>query len=61
MIAAGGQQRDSAVHIRASIVPSTPLPCRLPHDTEQSSLCSTVGPCWLSVVNMTGLLVLFYG
>ena len=35
----GGQQRDSAIHIPVSILPPTPLPSRLPHDTEKSSLC----------------------
>ena len=28
--------------------PETPLPSRLPHSTEQSFMCHTVGPCWLS-------------
>ena len=32
----GGQQRDSARHMHVSILPQTPLPSRLPHDTEQS-------------------------
>ena len=27
------------------------LPSRLPHDTGQSSLSSTVGPCWLPILN----------
>jgi len=27
--------------------PPTPLPSRLPHHIEQSSLCCTVGSCWL--------------
>ena len=31
--------------------PWKPLPSRLPHNTEQSSLCSTVAPCELSVLN----------
>ena len=34
-----------------SIPPYTLLPSRLPHDIEQSSLCYTVGPCWLSISN----------
>ena len=45
----GGQQRDSAKHIHVSILPQTPLPSRLPHNTEQSFLCCTVGPCYNSV------------
>ena len=32
--------------------PKLPSPLRLPHNTEQSSLCYTVGPCWLSILNM---------
>ena len=44
-------QRDSSTHIHVSILPQTPLPSRLPHNTEQSSMCYTVGPCWLSILN----------
>ena len=51
MIVSGGQ-RDSAVHTHVSILPQIPLPSRLPHNTEQSSLCNTVGPCWLSILNI---------
>ena len=29
----------------------TALPSRLPHNIEQSSLCWTVGPYWLSILN----------
>ena len=29
----------------------TPLPSRLPHNIEPSSICCTVGPCWLSILN----------
>ena len=32
-------------------LPQTPLPSRLLHNIEQSSLCYTVGPCWLSILN----------
>ena len=32
--------------------PPTPVPSRLPHNIEQSSLCYTVGPCWLSILNI---------
>ena len=48
----GEQQKNSAVHIHVSILPQTPLPSRLPHNTEQRSLCCTVGPCWLSILNI---------
>ena len=52
VIVSGERWRDSATHIHASIVPQTPLPSRLPHNIEQSSMCYTVGPCWLSILNM---------
>ena len=47
VIVSGAQQSDSAIHIHVSILPQTPLPSRLPHNIEQSSLCYTVGTCWL--------------
>ena len=51
VIVLGGQQRDSAIHIHVSILPKAPFPPRLPHNIEQSSLCYTVGHCWLSILN----------
>ena len=45
------QRRDSALHIHVSIFPQTPLTSQLPHNIEQSSICYTVGPCWLSILN----------
>ena len=44
----GGQRRDLAIQIYASILLQTPLQARLPHYIEQSSLCYTVGTGWLS-------------
>ena len=32
--------------------PQTPLPSRLPHDTEQSSLCCPAGPCCFSMLTI---------
>ena len=52
VIVSGEQQRDSAIHTHVSILPQTPLPSRLPHNIEQSSLCYAVGPCWLSILNI---------
>ena len=46
VIVSDGQQRHSAIHIHVSILPQTPLPSRLPHNTEQTSLCYTGGPFW---------------
>ena len=52
VIVSGGQQRGSVIHIQVSTLPQTPLPSRMPHNIEQSSVCYTVGPCWLSIVNI---------
>ena len=38
--------------IYVSILPQAPLPYRLPHNIEQSSMRYTVGPCWLSILNV---------
>ena len=43
VIISGEWQRYSAIHIHVPILPQAPLPSRLPHNVEQSSLCSTVG------------------
>ena len=51
VIVSGEQQSDSAIHRHVSFLPPNPLPSRLPHNTEQSSLCYTVSPCWLSILN----------
>ena len=48
VVVSGEQQRDSTIHTHVSILPQTPLLSRLPHNTEQSSLCSTAGSCWSS-------------
>ena len=46
----GEQQRDSTIHTCIHS-PQTPLPSRLRFNMEQSSVCYTVGPCWLSILN----------
>ena len=51
-IDSGEQWRDSAVHIHVSILPQTPLPSSLSHNTEQGSLCYTVSPCWLPILTI---------
>ena len=58
MIVSGIQRRDSANHIHVSILPQTPLPSRLPHDIEQSSLCYSVRLCWLFLLNIAFYLIL---
>ena len=45
---------DSAMHKHVSILPQTPLQLRLPYNIEQNSLCYTLGPCWLSILNIAG-------
>ena len=52
VIVSGGQQRDSAIHTYVSILPQTPLPSRLSHNIEQSSLSYMVGPHWLFILNI---------
>ena len=51
MLVSGVQQSDSVIHIHVSILFKILFPFRLLHSIEQSSLCSTVGPCWLSILN----------
>ena len=44
------QQSDSDIHIQVSIIFQILFPFSLLQNNEQSSLCCTVGPCWLSIV-----------
>ena len=44
--------RDIYIYICASILFLILFPLRLLQSIEQSSLCSTVGPCWFSVLNI---------
>ena len=41
-----------ALRIHISILPQNPIPSRLVHDIEQSSLCYTLSPCWFCIWNM---------
>ena len=50
VMASGGQQADPLMEPRIHS-PQTPFPFGLPHNTEQSFPCCTVGPCWLSTLN----------
>ena len=52
VIVSGEQRRDSAANVHVSFLPQTPLPCRLPYNIEQSSMCYTVYPCGLSILNV---------
>ena len=49
VIVSGVQQSDSVVHIHVSVLFKILFPFRLSH---KSSLCYTVGPCWLSILNI---------
>ena len=53
MLVSGVQQSDSVQHIHVSILFQILFPFRLLQNIEQSSLCYTVGPCWLSILNIT--------
>ena len=50
MIVSGVQQSDSVIQAHVSIFFQILFPFRLLHNIEQSSLCYTVGPCWLSIL-----------
>ena len=52
MLASGVRQSGSVTLRRISIVFQILFPFRLLQNTEQSSLCYIVGPCWLSVLNI---------
>ena len=51
VIVSGVQQSDSVIHV--SILFQIIFPFRLLHNIEQSSLCYTIGPCWLSILNIS--------
>ena len=55
MLVSGVQQGDSVIHIHVSILFQILFPFRLLHNTEQSSLCYTVGPCWLSILSISAV------
>ena len=50
VLVSGIQQNDSIIHIHVSILFETLFPYGLLQNIEQSSLCYTVGSCWLSVL-----------
>ena len=52
VIVSDGQQSDSVIHTHVSILFHMLFPFRLLHNIEQSSLCYTVSPCWLSILNI---------
>ena len=44
------QQSDSVTHLHVYILLQILFPLKLLQNIEQSSLCYTVGPCWLSII-----------
>ena len=52
VLVSGVQQSDSVIHIHVSLLFQILFPIRLLQNIEQSSLCYTVGPCWLSILNI---------
>ena len=50
VLVSGVRQSDSVEHIHVSILFQILFPFRLLQNIEQSSLCYTVGPCWLSIL-----------
>ena len=54
VLVSGVQQSDSLIHIHVSTLFQIPFPNRLLQNIEESSLCYTVGPCWLSILYIAG-------
>ena len=52
VLVSGVQKSDSVIHIHVSVLFQILFRFRLLHYIEQSSLCYTVGPCWLSILNI---------
>ena len=52
VLVSGVQQSDLVIHIHVSILFQILFPFKLLQNIEQSSLCYTVGPCWLSILNV---------
>ena len=46
------KQTDSVIHMHVSILFQINFPFRLLQNIKQHSLCYTVGPCWLSILNI---------
>ena len=52
VLVSGVQQSDSVIHTHVFIFFQILFPITLLHNIEQCSLCYTVGPCWLSILNI---------
>ena len=51
MLVSGVKQSDSVKHTHVPILFQIIFPFRMLQNIEQSSLCYTVSPCWLSILN----------
>ena len=60
MLVSGVQQSDSVIHMHVSILFQILFPFRLFQNIEQNSLCYTVGPCWLSILNTVTCTTVFF-
>ena len=56
MLVSGVQQSDSVLHVHVSILFQIIFPFRLLHNIDYRSLCYTVGPCQLAILNITVLI-----
>ena len=52
VLVSGVQTSDSVLHIHVSILFQILFPFRLLQSIDQSSLCYTVGPCWIPILNI---------
>ena len=52
VVVSGVKQSDSVLNMYVSILFKILFPFKLLCNTEQSSLCYTIGPCWLSILNI---------
>ena len=58
MLVSGVQQSDSVIHVHIFILFKILFLYRLSQNIELSSLCYTVGPCWLSILYIVCVYVL---
>ena len=56
VLVSGVQQRDSVAHIHVFIIFQFFFLFKLLQNIEQSSSCYTIGPYWLSVLSIVGIL-----
>ena len=57
MVVSGEQQRNSTKHVHVSILTQVPLSSRVAQSIEQSFMCYTIDPCWLSILNILNIVV----